>query len=144
MGYTIIDKKTENHSYGIWFAKETISTTISLVNVQDGIFGLSYESVFNGIKNGHVQGGPYKITENTEITVHNSPQVILTISNYNKTESIISMTVNINVDIPGIGKEIIYNQTLSGMYSNTPGWKHITSSLKDKAESQNKNLTKLV
>lgn len=144
MGYTIIDKKTEHHSYGIWFAKETVTTTISLVNMQDGIFGLSYESVFNGIKDGHVQGGPHEITGNTEITVHKSPKVVLTISNYNETESVISMTVNISVNIPGIGNENIYNQTLSGTYSNTPGWKHITTSIKNEIKSQKKSFAKMV
>lgn len=129
MNYTVIDSKTDKHTYGTWPAKETVETTISLVEMDDGNFGLKYDSKFSGIKSGHVQGGPYQVDGNMEIKVNDNPKVMLIISNYNKTEEIIVMSVKITVNIPVIGTKTIFNETLSGNYTSNTGWGYIAINL---------------
>lgn len=138
MGYTVIDKKTENHTYGALFVKEKVSTTISLVYLSNGNFGISYESKFSGVKDGHVQGGPVEITGNMNKVVNKSPKVTISISNFHKSDEIVAMTIKITVDIPVIGSETIYNQTLSGPYNSASGWETIAASLQKEHENQTK------
>ena len=121
MSNTVIDKKTETHKFGGWIASESVTTTISLVNMGDGKFGLSYDSKFSGVKDGHVQGGPFAVDGNKNIKVHSSPDVHLTISKFDKTSSTISMNVDITVDIPVLGTKTIFDQTLSGTYAAAAG-----------------------
>ncbi len=119
---TVIDSKTDKHSFGFWKAKEEVTTTITLVHMGGGQFGLSYDCEFSGIKSGHVSGGPYPVSGNMHKVLHNSPQVVLTISNFDETSTTISMKVTITVDIPVIGNKTIYDETLGGAYTSGAGW----------------------
>lgn len=119
---TVIDSKTDKHSFGFWKAKEEVTTTITLVHMGSGQFGLSYDCEFSGIKSGHVSGGPYPVSGNMHKVLHNSPQVVLTISNFDETSTTISMKVTITVDIPVIGNKTIYDETLGGAYTSGAGW----------------------
>lgn len=139
MSYTIIDQKTEKHNFGVWPVTETVTTTLSLVNMGSGKFGLTYDSGFSGVKKGHVSGGPYEVTGNENIVVNENPKVVATISNFNKTESYISMHEKITVDIPIIGTKTIYDQTIGGEYSSETGWTVALDELGAKINSQKKS-----
>jgi|GEM_PF-1149862 len=119
---TVIDRKTDRHTFGHWPAKEEVATTITLVHMGSGKFGLSYDSVFSGVKSGHVSGGPYPVSGNMHKVLHNSPQVVLTISNFDETSTTISMRVTITVDIPVLGNKTIFDETLGGAYASGAGW----------------------
>lgn len=134
MSNIVIDSKTESHSFGALFAKEKVKTTISLVKMANAKFGLSYNSEFSGIKDGHVSGGPYEVSGNENLTAHDSPKVMLIISNYTVTAESISMNVEITVDIPVIGSETIYNETLSGTNTSGKPWSSIMEHFSQKAQ----------
>lgn len=119
---TIIDRKTDKHTFGHWPAKEEVATTITLVHTGSGQFGLAYDAVFSGVKSGHVSGGPYPVSGNMHKVLHNSPQVVLTISNFDETSTTISMRVTITVDIPILGNKTIFDETLGGAYASGAGW----------------------
>ena len=122
MSYTVIDKKAELHTYGVWPVKEKVSTTLTLLNLDSGQIGASYDSEFGGVKNGHVQGGPIVVDGDKTAVVNESPKVTVVVSQFNKTPSYISMHIAITVDIPVIGTETIYSQTLGGHYDGLSGW----------------------
>lgn len=122
MSFTVIDKKTESHDYGHWPLKESVTTTIMLLNMGGGQIGVSYDSDFSGLKSGHVQGGPIAIEGNEGIIVNDSPKVTVVISQFNKTANYISVHIAITVEIPVIGSETIYDQTLGGYYDSKTGW----------------------
>lgn len=134
MSNTIIDKKTDNHNFGSWPVKETVSTTLFLANMGSGKIGLSYDCKFSGVKNGHVQGVPIEVTENKNIVVNDSPKVTLIISNFNKTETYVSLHVKITVLF--MGTKTIYNETLGGEYTSESGWALALASLETKINSQ--------
>ncbi|MDS0527350.1 hypothetical protein NNC19_16795 [Clostridium sp. SHJSY1] len=118
----VIDSKTEKHSYAALFAKENIETTLTLIYTESsGSFRVNYDSKFSGIKEGHIQGGPIDISGNTSIVVNNNPKVSVIISqfHYDIPNNYISLHITITVDIPIIGNQIIYNQTLSGTSNTT-------------------------
>ncbi|WP_103071556.1 hypothetical protein [Aquimarina sediminis] len=122
MSQTVIDSKTQTVKFGFWPAKEEITTTLQLLNLGKGDFGIDYHSKFSGIKDGEVKGGPISIDGNLTKVVNKSPEVKVIVSNYNKTNDYISMHVKIDVDIPVIGNETIYEQTLGGSYIDSTGW----------------------
>ena len=122
MDYTVISEKTESHTFGVWPVKEKVTTTMSLVNMGNGQLGLSYESTFSGIKEGDVKGGPEEIDGDVEKVVNDSPKVVVAVSEFNKASNYASMHVEISVEIPVIGTEQIYSQTLGGSYSEDTGW----------------------
>lgn len=123
MSNTVIDSKSESHSFGFWPAKEHVKTTLSSVNMGQGKIGLTYESKFSGVKSGHVSGGPIEITGDETKVVNPSPKIEVIISNFSKTDTAVSMNVEITVAIPVIGTETIYNETLGGKYNReVAGW----------------------
>ena len=137
MSYTIIDKKSESHKYG-WGLEEDVTTTMSLMNIGNEKIGLSYEANYSGIKSGGVHGGPFEVTGDETKIVHDSPKVEVIISNFNKKSSYVSLHVKITVDIPVIGTETIYDQTLGGEYSESTGWAAVgpaVASLMEKRKS---------
>lgn len=136
MSNTVIDRKKESHSFGFWPAKEEVTTTITLIKNENDTFGILYESRFEGIKDGHVSGGPYEINGNESRVVNNSPKVKLIISNYYKSENTITMTVKITVDIPVIGTETIYKKTLSGDWGSMVVWRNISDTIKEGLSKQ--------
>ncbi|ADL52927.1 hypothetical protein [Clostridium cellulovorans] len=119
MSQTIIDSKSERHSYKVFFTQENIRTILSLVYMGNNNFAINYNSWFSGVKAGHVQGGPIAISGNTRIKANNNPDVLVTVSNFNSDlqNHSISLHITINVNIPMIGPQIIYNQTLGGYYT---------------------------
>lgn len=129
MNYTVIDSKTESHSYGFWKASENVKTTISLLNMGGGKVGLSYSASYSGLETGTVQGGPFEVDGDETKKVHDSPEVDVVISQYEKGENHVSTHVAITVDIPVIGKQTIYSETLAGNYSVTTGWEALFAEL---------------
>jgi hypothetical protein len=123
MAFTVIDSKGESHSYGGFPVSEKVSTTLQLLNMGDGNIGLSYDSSFSGVKSGQVHGGPIVITGNEEKVVNQSPRVVVSISEFNKSKSYASVHVRIIVDVPVLGSQTIYNQTLGGHYEESTGWR---------------------
>lgn len=121
MSYTVIDKKTNKKSFGIWPVKGEVTTTMSIVNMGNSKFGLSYEAEYRGVQDGSVKGGPFEITGNETRTVHDSPRVEVILNNFDKTSNHVSVHVRITVDIPVIGTETIFDETLSGSYSQSTG-----------------------
>lgn len=117
MANAIIASKTDDKTFGAWPLKEKISTTITLLQTGSDAFGLAYQAVYSGIKSGSVSGGPYAVSGNLNKVVNQSPKVTLIVSNYSDTGSYISMRVIITVDIPVIGTETIFDETLGGSYS---------------------------
>lgn len=110
----VICQKTETNSYGIWPAKESVTTTISLINAGNGTVGLSYDCSFNGVKSGHVHGGPYPVSKDENIVVNDSPEVHVIISEFNNTGSYVTLCMELVVNIPVIGSKTIYKQILEG------------------------------
>jgi hypothetical protein len=119
MSYQVIDSKSEKNSYGAWVVSEDVKTTLSLVYMGNNIFALNYDSVFSGLKSGQVQGGPISVSRNTTIIVNNDPKVTVAISQFNLDlrKNYVFLHVKIDVDIPVIGSETIYEQTLGGNYN---------------------------
>ncbi|MDY0321396.1 MAG: hypothetical protein WHU93_02165 [Arcobacteraceae bacterium] len=122
MAFTVIDSKTESQSYGGFPVSEKVKTTLQLLNMGDGNIGLSYDSSFSGVKSGQVHGGPIAINGNEDKVVNQTPRIVVSISEFNKSKSYASMHVRIVVDIPVLGNKTIYNQTLGGHYEESTGW----------------------
>jgi len=122
MSYTVIDKKEEVDTFGVWPVNEKVTTTLTLLNLGGGQIGTSYDSKFDGVKGGHVQGGPIVVDGDNTAIVNESPKVTVIVSEYKKNANYISMHVAITVDIPVIGMETIYSQTLGGYYEGISGW----------------------
>lgn len=40
MSNTVIDKKSEHHSFGVWPVKINVDTTLTLVKLDDGSLGI--------------------------------------------------------------------------------------------------------
>lgn len=141
MNYSIIDKKKESHNFGIWPFNEKVTTTLTLVKTDEGKFGVLYECDFSGMKKGHVSGGPFIVTKDESICVHEDPKVMVYISNFHKTESSITMTIKITVNIPIINTVTIFEKTLSGIYSSKQAWNEIAENINIKmAEAKDKAL----
>ncbi|MFD0860890.1 hypothetical protein ACFQ1M_01610 [Sungkyunkwania multivorans] len=117
MGNTVIDSKTDKHSFA--FGAEKVSTTLTLVETAPGDFAINYDAKYSGVKSGHVQGGPIAVSGNISKKVHSNPDVDVTVSKYSKTSSKISMHVKIVVHAPfPIGKVTIFDKTLDGKYGH--------------------------
>jgi hypothetical protein len=123
MSNTKIQCKNEEHSFGVWPAREKVSTTLCLVSMGGGKVGLTYESTFSGVKDGSVQGGPIEVPGNLQRVINDSPKVTITVTEYQNTGTYASIHVEITVDIPVLGTKTIYSQTLGGNYSaQMNGW----------------------
>ncbi|MBD7912848.1 MULTISPECIES: hypothetical protein [Clostridium] len=135
----VIDSKTEKHTYGTLFLKETVTTTLTLLYTgSTTTYGLNYDSKFSGIKDGHVQGGPISVSDNITVVVNANPKVTVIISEFNNNieNHYISLHVIIKVDIPIIGEETIYDQTLGGKYNpDKTGWEVALSNVQTKLEN---------
>ncbi|MBS7564181.1 hypothetical protein KHS38_07165 [Mucilaginibacter sp. Bleaf8] len=118
MANSVIDTKTDKHTFGVWPVKETVTTTLSLILTGPDTFGLNYQAQYSGIKSGTVSGGPYAVSGNGSFVVNDNPKVTVTISNYSDSGSYISMHIQITVDIPVIGTETIFDETLGGPYGS--------------------------
>ncbi len=131
MSYTVIDKKTETHSYGL--GAEKVETTLWLVYMGDKKVGIKYDSHYSGVKNGHVTGGPHQVTKDGTIVVNESPKVEVIISNFSNANNHATMHVKITVDsgIWGVGEQTIFNQTLAGNYGEQAGWLEMFSQVKE-------------
>ena len=114
MSHAVIDKKSEKTSFGFLTMKAKVDTTLTLVELEAGQVGVLYEAVFSGIKDGRVNGGPMVISKNTTKQVNDSPEVNVVVSNFDKQADAVAMHITITVDVPMLGKQTIYNQTLAG------------------------------
>jgi hypothetical protein len=139
MSYSAIDCKEEKHSFGLWPLTESVSTTLCIVNMGSSNMGLTYDASFSGIKSGHVKGGPYEVDGDMEKEVNANPRVMLYVSNFNKGRSYVSMHVKITVDIPVVGTETIYDQTLGGNYSVETGWAELLERFGEKVRQNSKH-----
>ena len=119
MSNTEIDSKSESHKYGTWIASAKINTTLTLLDLGNGKVGIKYESVYSGIKNGQMKGGPLEIHKNVDKVFNMSPEVKIVISQFSKESDYVTMNVCIVVSVPVIGEHTIYNQTLSGKFDNS-------------------------
>ncbi|MBD0258305.1 MAG: hypothetical protein ICV83_21535 [Cytophagales bacterium] len=81
-------------------------------------FGITYNVVYTGVKDGNVTGGPAPITGNGSNVVNQNPKVTVTVSNYTDSGQAISMHINVQVDAPKLGTITIFDDDLSGPYSN--------------------------
>lgn len=126
MSSTVIDSKTQSHKFGVWPFTETVTTTLKLVEISSGTFGIIYDSKYSGIKDGHVGGGPIPISGNGSYEVNKSPKVEVIVTNYSDDGSSISMNIKITVDIPVLGTKTIFDATLGGAYS-LGGWESMVN-----------------
>ncbi|CAD6876888.1 hypothetical protein [Methylomonas fluvii] len=101
----------------------------------NGKIGVSYDSVFSGVKSGHVQGGPIEINGDITKVVNDSPRVAVIVSQFNKSPNYISMHIAITVDIPVIGTQTLYSQTLGGHYDAITGWTVAISNINIKEQN---------
>ena len=134
MSYPIIDSKTQKHTFSAIFKKETVVTTLDLVELSAGKFGVMYNSKYSGIKSGHVSGGPVAVSGNGSHVVNPNPKVEVIVSNYSDSGSHISMHIKITVAIPVLGTKTIFDATLGGEYG-VGGWDAIVSHLESIAKS---------
>lgn len=132
MCYSIIDRKVESHTFGVWPVKENIKTTLTLVKMDNGSLGLIYEADFSGVKSGHVSGGPREINGDGTIVVNPNPKVVVSISQYKRTDTYGSMHIKITVDIPVIGSETIFDKTLGGNLPAGNAWENAVNELQEK------------
>ncbi|WP_221801925.1 hypothetical protein [Oceanobacter mangrovi] len=121
MSNAVIDKKSEKNSFGFLTMKAHVDTTLTLVEMEEGKTGVLYETVFSGLKDGRMNGGPFVISKNTTRQVNDSPEVNVIVSEFDKQQDAVSMRITITVDIPVLGKQTIYNQTLAGKCTSQVG-----------------------
>lgn len=116
MANTLIDTKTEIHTFGVWPLKETVTTTIQLYKLEIGGFGASYSVLYSGVKDGDVAGGPIPIQGNMiqEISPDPSVKVKVTVSEYLDSRTTVSMHITAEVTVSEYGTKMIFNQTLGG------------------------------
>ncbi len=130
MANSVIDSKTDKHSYVL--GAEKVSTTLTLIETSPGNFGISYKSKYSGIKSGSVHGGPIAVSGDINKKVHSNPDVTVVVSNYSKSSAHISMHIKIEVDTGTIiGKVTIFDDTLGGKYG--------TNNLQNIVDHINKN-----
>lgn len=130
MSNTVIDSKTQKHKFGVWPVTETVTTTLDLVEMSPGKFGVNYKAVYSGVKSGTVSGGPTSIPGNGSFVVNPNPKVTVIVTNYSDSGTYISMHIQITVDIPVLGTKTIFDATLGGAYGAS-GWEGITSHLSE-------------
>ena len=121
MTNTVIDSKTQSKTFGLWPAKETVTTTLNLLELSaenPPSFGISYDVSYSGIKDGHIVGGPINVQGNGTYVVNENPRVVVTISNYSLSGNLISFHIVINVTAPVIGDITIFDGTLGGPYGS--------------------------
>ncbi|WP_103071557.1 hypothetical protein [Aquimarina sediminis] len=112
MTHLLIDKKTQKFKFGYWPFQERIKTTLTLVSLGNGNFDIHYTSQFSGLKIGKIEN--VEIPESGSITkrVNGNPEIEVDLSNYSPSSNYIAIHVKINVEVPGLGNQMIYNQIL--------------------------------
>jgi hypothetical protein len=115
---SVIDVKTDEHSYGFLFFRETVTVTLTLIETDPGQFAIKYEAIFSGMKAGHIAGGPVSITGDSSTVVNPDPKVTVIVSNYSNDQQnhVISAHIKITVDAPVLGNIIIFDKSLGGQY----------------------------
>jgi len=126
MANSIIDTKTEENNFGNILFKEKIKTGLSLVQTDLDKFGINYQIVFSGAKDGSTSGGPIAVRKNEIFQANADPLVTVTVSEYLDSGSTISMHILIQVALPILGTKAIFDGTLAGSYS-APDTTHPTA-----------------
>lgn len=130
MSNTVIDSKTQSNKFGFWPVTESVTTTLDLVEMSAGKFGVNYKAVYSGVKDGTVSGGPTSIPGNGSFVVNPSPKVTVIVTNYSDSGTYISMHIQITVDIPVLGTKTIFDATLGGAYGSS-GWSGIVNHISE-------------
>lgn len=136
MSNSVIDSKTQSFDFGFWPFKEKVTTTLDLVEISAGKFGVNYKAVYSGLKDGTVSGGPAMIPSDGTYIVNEDPKVAVIVTNYSDSGAYISMNIQITVDIPVIGTETIFDGTLGGAYGS-PGWAGIVNHISKISQEKN-------
>jgi hypothetical protein len=116
MIYSVIDSKSDKRKFQKFPLSETIITTINLLELTPGKFGLDYQADYSGVKVGKINGGPLDISGNGTYIENDDPKVTMIISNYSDSGTAISMQITINIDAPILGTVTIFDQALGGKY----------------------------
>ncbi len=136
MSNSVIDSKTQEHNFGFWPVTEKVKTTLNLVEISTGNFGITYVASYSGVKDGKVSGGPVPISGNGDHTVNEDPKVVVKISNYADSGTHISMHIIITVAIPVLGTKTIFDATLGGEYKLS-GWTAIVNHISEIFQKSN-------
>ncbi|WP_413167783.1 hypothetical protein ACL6C3_13905 [Capilliphycus salinus ALCB114379] len=115
---SVIDVKTDEHTYGALFAREKVAVTLTLIETDPGQFAIKYEATYSGIKSGHIAGGPVPITGDSSTVVNQNPKVTVIVSNYSNDQQnhLISAHIQITVQAPVLGNITIFDKSLGGQY----------------------------
>jgi len=116
MTNSIIATKTEENNFGNFLFKEKIITELTLVQTDLDKFGINYQIVFTGAKDGSTNGGPMVISKNEIFQANADPLVTVTISEYEDSGATISMHILIRVALPVLGTKSIFDGILAGPY----------------------------
>jgi hypothetical protein len=116
MAYPVIDSKSDTRKFKKFPFSETVITTINLLELTPGKFGVSYEADYSGVKDGKINGGPVDVPGNGTFIENDDPKVIMVISNYSDSGIAISTQITINIDAPVLGTVTIFDQALGGKY----------------------------
>jgi len=114
-GCRTLDTKREDHRYALGL--ESVSTTLQLVQTERMNIGLIYTCQFDGVVERRVEGGPIDVTASGERRVHETPEVTVTIVDYQRTDLRVSLRVVIRIAIPVIGTKTIFDQRFEGCLS---------------------------
>ena len=136
MSNSVIDSKTQEHSFGFWPVTEKVKTTLTLVEIDPGNFGITYVASYSGVKDGNVSGGPVSIPGNGNYKVNDDPEVVVKVSNYSESDTYISMHIVITVAIPVLGTKTIFDATLGGEYGLS-GWSAMVSHISKISQKPN-------
>lgn len=128
MKNAIIDQKNQSKTVKkVFVTVESINTTLTLQTMDNGKIGIAYQCRYSGIYDGNTTGGPTEVSGNESKLIHNNPDIKLSITNYQKSESYVAMHIKIDVDSYGIGT--IFDQTLGGQIPKESGWKPLFAHL---------------
>lgn len=132
MEYTIIDQKTETHTFKFFIGKLNMAATMLLLNMGEGKTALSSHTVLTGIKNESFTGGPNEVTGNMNMEVGQKHKARVIISEFSKTDNFVSMNVKVNVNIKFQGEQTIFNNKLKGHFQSNSGLHYALHDIDDK------------
>ncbi|TSE03456.1 MULTISPECIES: hypothetical protein [Aquimarina] len=112
MGHSLIDKKTQEVRFGYWPFQDRVKTTLTLISLENGSFDIHYLGQFNKLKIGKVEN--ITIPEHGNVTkrINDYPEIKFEICKYNVANNYAAMQVKIDAEVPGLGCQTIYDQTL--------------------------------
>jgi hypothetical protein len=111
----IIDTEVEYHAFG--FGVEKITTTLTLLELTPGKFGMDYEFQYSGKETGDSKSpAPVAINQNCMVTAETNPTVIYTVANYSDSGTYVSMQITITIDMGILGTKTVFDKTLGGKY----------------------------